>query len=108
MEGDEHDRKDDPAVFVNVTGAHAEHPVWRLERGEGGRQLDLQLVVAAVLAAVVFLSVPRQSVMAAVEGAGHHAAGVEPDTGLNRTWIRMLDNNNVLSSSLSLHPANVM
>ena len=86
VEGEEHDGEDDPAVLVDITGAHAEYPCWWLSwcwrkgREEGG--------VASAPLVPIRLVIPREGVLTIVHGAGQQAAGVEPHTGLQFNLVR--------------------
>ena len=84
MEADEHDGEDDSAVLVNITAPHPEYSVRRL-RGRKGGQRKLDLLRMAVPDMVM---VPGQSVVTtARDGAGHHAARVKLQLGLQSHFI---------------------
>ena len=76
MKTEKHDREDDSAVLVNIT---APHPAQYCYRGLG-RKLKLNLLRMAVPDVVM---VPGQGVVTtAGDGAGHHAARVQLQLGL--------------------------
>ena len=81
MEADKHHRKYDPAVLVNITAPHPEYSVRRLRRRKGGKR-KLNLLRMSVPDMVM---VPGQGVVTtAGDGAGHHAARVKLQLGLQK------------------------
>ena len=79
MEADEHDGEDDSAVLVNITAPHpAQDSDRRLLRKGGQRKLDL-----LGMSVPDMVMVPGQGVVTtAGDGAGHHAARVQLELGL--------------------------
>ena len=79
MEADKHDGEDNSAVLVNITAPHPEYSVRRLRRRKSWKR-KLNLLRMAVPDVVM---VPGQGVLAAAgDGAGHHAARVQLQLGL--------------------------
>ena len=81
MEADKHDGEDDSAVLVNITAPHPAQYCYRgLGRKAGQRKLDLLRMAVPDM-----VMVPGQSVVTtARDGAGHHAARVELQLGLQK------------------------
>ena len=79
METDKHNGEDDPAVLVNITAPHpTQYCHGRL--GRKGRKRELNLLRMSVPDVVM---VPGQGVVTtASDGAGHHAARVQLQLGL--------------------------
>mgnify|MGYP001295704185 FL=1 len=89
MKTEEHDREDDSAVLVNITAPHPEYSVRRLRRRKSWKR-KLNLLRMAVPDVVM---VPGQGVVTtAGDGAGHHAARVQLQLGL-QTGIMSLEYN---------------
>ena len=84
MEANEHDGEDDSAVLVNITAPHpAQYCYWGLGGKGGQRKLDLLRMAVPDM-----VMVPGQSVVTtAGDGAGHHAARVELQLGLQNNFI---------------------
>ena len=79
MEADKHDGEDDSAVLVNITAPHPEYSVRRLRRRKSWKR-KLNLLGMAVPDVMM---VPGQGVVTtASDGAGHHAARVQLQLGL--------------------------
>ena len=79
MEADKHDGEDDSAVLVNITAPHpAQYGYWGLGRKSWKRKLNL-----LGMAVPDVVMVPGQGVVTtASDGAGHHAARVQLQLGL--------------------------
>ena len=89
MEADEHDGEDDSAVLVNIT---APHPTQYCYRGLGRKSWKRKLNLLRMAVPDVVM-VPGQGVVTtAGDGAGHHAARVQLQLGL-QTGIMSLEYN---------------
>ena len=79
MKTEKHDWEDNSAVLVNITAPHPEYSVRRLRRRKSWKR-KLNLLGMAVPDVVM---VPGQGVVTtASDGAGHHAARVQLQLGL--------------------------
>jgi hypothetical protein len=95
VETQEHDGEDDPAVLVDVAGAHAQHAVGGLggrerRRDHNGNGGEGRAAATSPPERLLLLGgVAWERVVAAVERAGHHAARVEPHASLKTRDINL-------------------
>ena len=82
VEGDEHDGEDDPAVLVDVTGAHPEYSCRgpRGQRGRGHGEQGRACLLATHVRALSLLT--WQRVHPVIDCTREHTTRVEPHTGL--------------------------